>query len=718
MTTPRSLVPATLKATAAAAALLLGNVPAFAQPASSPPAASETITITGEKITRDQKNSTASVGVIDARRIEESGIRSVADSLRLIGNVRDADWLDAGIVFRGINSEGVGGPVGRPLATTYIDGVAQTLQGARRGALGSWDVSQIEVFRGPQSTSFGRNSLAGAISVRTNDPVGEFESAARVQLGSESFKNVAAMVNVPLMGNALSGRVAVEWAESDGDIDYTYPNAASLPFLGLRSTERFRQFRGKLLFQPAGAQGLRVLFTHQQGYDSPSYDDVDGPLPTAPDRDFFKRTWGSQTSPVFDQARGNHNEHTGVEVAYPLGGGWTLNSSTTYTNTRLDVRSVDGGRLEQQPQREKAQELRANLDLPDLKAVLGVYANNGRSRQDIDEVRAFQPTRLRVQRSRTDIENRAVFGEANYTTGAITWLAGVRVDRESLTSGTTFRITETTNGALLTNTASDFGTDYDATLPKLGLTYALSPASTLGFVFQQGYRAGGAAFNTLTNEAYTFGPEKSNNYELSYRLESADKRTRFSANAFYTDWKNMQISVARVFGGGQGNTVNITESGGTSTVRGFELELQTRPTRDLLAYGSIGYADTKFKDFSAVVGGQLTNFGGLPFPQAPKLTAALGGSWRIGAAQVGGDLKHTGRAISRSLFEGLPADYMPAYTVLNLNASMGFGAFRLSAFVTNVTDEKYVLYRYSDPAFPLATTSEPRKFSIQLDAKF
>jgi outer membrane receptor protein involved in Fe transport len=181
----------------------------------------------------------------------------------------------------------------------------------------------------------------------------------------------------------------------------------------------------------------------------------------------------------------------------------------------------------------------------------------------------------------------------------------------------------------------------------------------------------------------------------------------------------MQISVARVFGGGQqGNTVNITESGGTSSVKGFELELQSRPMRDLLVYGSVGYADTQFKNFSAVVSGQLRSFSGLAFPQAPKVTAAVGGNWRLGAASVGADIKHTGRALSRSMFEGLPPDNMPAYTVLNLNASYDFGDFRVSAFVTNATDAKYVLYRYDDPAFRLATTGDPRKFSLQLDAKF
>jgi iron complex outermembrane recepter protein len=677
----------------------------------------QSVTITGEKITRDQKASTASVNVINSQQLEDSGIRSVADSLRLVGNVRDADWLDAGIVFRGINSEGVGGPVGRPLATTYIDGVAQTLQGARRGPLGAWDVAQIEVFRGPQSTSFGRNALAGAISVRSNDPVAQFESAARVQAGSESFRGAAAMLNVPL-GHGLAGRMAFEWAEGDGDVAYTYPNAASLPFLKLRSTERFRQVRGKLAFEPFGKGGVRALLTHQQGYDSPSYDDVDGPTTGAPGRDIFARTWGAQTSPIFDQARGNHNEHTGLEIAYPLGRGLTVNSSTTYTNTRLDVRSIDGGRLEQQPQREKAQELRINYDTPALKAVAGLYANNGRNRQDIDEIRASAPNFFRLTRTRTDIENRAIFGELNVTIGAVTLLGGLRYDREKTATSTLFRINNRTTGAVTTDTVSGFGNEYDAWLPKLGATFALSPVSNVGFVFQQGYRAGGAAVNTQTNQAYTFDPEESNNYELSYKFESADRRTRVSANVFYTDWKNMQIQVARVFGGGQGNAVNIVESGGTSTVSGFELELQNKPTRETLVYGSVGYADTQFKSFSAVVGGQLRSFSGLPFPQAPKLTAALGGTWRLGAATVGGDIKHSGKAISRSLFEGQSADYLDAYTVLNLNASYGFGAFRVSAFVTNVTEEKYLLYRFNDPGFRLATPGDPRKFSIQLDAKF
>ena len=42
-----------------------------------------------------------------------------------------------------------------------------------------WDVNTIEVARGPQATSGGRNSIAGAVRIETNDPIFDFEGAAR-----------------------------------------------------------------------------------------------------------------------------------------------------------------------------------------------------------------------------------------------------------------------------------------------------------------------------------------------------------------------------------------------------------------------------------------------------------------------------------------------------------------------------------------------------------
>lgn len=89
-----------------------------------------------------------------------------------MANVMDGDWADAGFIIRGVSSEGLV-PGSAPLATLYIDGVQQTVRGARRGARGLFDVEQVEVYRGPQSTLSGRAAMAGAIYIKTKDPTFE-----------------------------------------------------------------------------------------------------------------------------------------------------------------------------------------------------------------------------------------------------------------------------------------------------------------------------------------------------------------------------------------------------------------------------------------------------------------------------------------------------------------------------------------------------------------
>jgi iron complex outermembrane recepter protein len=89
------------------------------------------VVITGEKMARDLKDTTTSVGVVGANRIESQGLRSLPEAFRLLGDVRDADFLDAGILIRGINSEGVGGPAGRPLAAVTL--AAKPAAAARSG---------------------------------------------------------------------------------------------------------------------------------------------------------------------------------------------------------------------------------------------------------------------------------------------------------------------------------------------------------------------------------------------------------------------------------------------------------------------------------------------------------------------------------------------------------------------------------------------------------
>lgn len=170
------------------------------------------ITVYGARTTQTLADVTASVGIVTDDEIERRALRGFRDSFRLLGNVRDADWTDADFVLRGISSEGLT-PGGTPLASYYVDGIQQTIQGTRRGSRGLWDTEQVEVYREPQST------LAGAIYVKTKDPVFRFEAAARGMGGEDELSTGAGMVNVPLIEEQVALPVAGEYQRSESAPD-------------------------------------------------------------------------------------------------------------------------------------------------------------------------------------------------------------------------------------------------------------------------------------------------------------------------------------------------------------------------------------------------------------------------------------------------------------------------------------------------------------------
>src|SRR5690606_4400360 len=79
-----------------------------------------------------------------------------------------------------------------------------------------YDLAQVEVLSGPQALFFGKNSPAGAISLRTKDPTNAFEGYARIGYEAEaSERYLEAAVSGPLAAT-LKGRLAVRASAMDG----------------------------------------------------------------------------------------------------------------------------------------------------------------------------------------------------------------------------------------------------------------------------------------------------------------------------------------------------------------------------------------------------------------------------------------------------------------------------------------------------------------------
>jgi outer membrane receptor protein involved in Fe transport len=79
-----------------------------------------------------------------------------------------------------------------------------------------FDVSQVEVLRGPQGTLYGRNATSGVVNLISAKPSDHWEAMASVDVGNYNNRRLEGMLNVPVYEDKIALRVAGEWTKRDG----------------------------------------------------------------------------------------------------------------------------------------------------------------------------------------------------------------------------------------------------------------------------------------------------------------------------------------------------------------------------------------------------------------------------------------------------------------------------------------------------------------------
>ena len=64
-----------------------------------------------------------------------------------------------------------------------------------------YDIDQIEIFKGPQSSVYGPNAMAGLISLKSTDPTDHFEMRTSTSFGSDNHYGGSSVMNVHFMEN-------------------------------------------------------------------------------------------------------------------------------------------------------------------------------------------------------------------------------------------------------------------------------------------------------------------------------------------------------------------------------------------------------------------------------------------------------------------------------------------------------------------------------------
>jgi iron complex outermembrane receptor protein len=662
---------------------------------------------------------------------------------RAISSVTDLQFAapslsvtDAGET-QSVNIRGIGIASNSPNVSngvaTYIDGLFQPPVVT---SIPFYDISTIEVLRGPQGTLVGNNSTGGAIFINSQNPrLGSVEGYAQAGYGSYDLYKAEGALNLPV-GDDFAVRAAGFYRDRDSYFEDVGPfdnDAGKLEELGARIGA---------LWEPGAFRALAKLQWHEQDTGGYTYR-------PAPDTDFAPFRLGDIRTLSYDNetAKVERAFLASLELRYELDSGLTLRSLSGYqykrnsyladTDASQAPLAVGGGQATDYFAGERQYSQEINIISPtsgDFDWILGGYYQHNDIVVQIDN---FSPAPPVVVAPRNTRDIYGVFAQGNYQfTSALEVQLGLRYSHFKA-SGTGGIVLGRgfpgfpPDGILLADLS---GSHADARVTgKAALNWTVNDDHLVyGFV-ARGYKPGG--FESPTAE---FEPETVWNYEIGWKGTVADNRVRFQVAAFYNDFNDLQFDVLQPSTGTSG-----VRNVGSATIKGIEGQIQAR-FGGLGIDAGFGYLDSKLSSLTFVnsrdlppgqLGPQCAP--GVPanaplcFDYAPFVITTSGGpnlyspDWTYNAgaeyrAYLSDRITLTPRInygyVGRR-FDYLaygPGDLIPSRGLLSAQVRMEVDDWKIEGYATNLTNKAYVVGRSGNNEFYGA----PREYGVRVGMVF
>ncbi|MEG3756179.1 TonB-dependent receptor [Psychromonas arctica] len=628
------------------------------------PSHTEVMIVTGEKMDRDIKDTTTAVTVIHGEDIDKTGAKTVNDVVIQAPNVVTSGFGSVNI--RGVNGSGAATGFyairsgARQRVDTNVDGVSDAFTGYNFSGSGVWDVQQVEVLRGPQSTTQGENSIGGAVTVKTNDPT--FAPEYAIRGGAEIYENGNVMKNVALMASGpINDELAYRFAfdGTDGQSYITY-DGDSIP-VDPEDSQNLN-FRGKLLWEPAFNEDLSIKLTT-------NYRKADGNY-------LNWANWDGGTGYEDETLTlgTNYNEYLGRDYSYNT----RIQDSDVYNisseiNYRINSQVISKTLISYNNQRnifdqypteqtynfkDKTAKIESQLTFtPTDSQIDGFVGIMAADRENTVSSESYST------QGKTDETRIGVFGEMNYyINDQFTVTTGARVQREK--QHREFSATYVTN---------EIDNDIQDTylLPKLAFTYSPVEDTTFGISVRQGYNSGGLGYYNYggASEVYTYESESVTAYELSAKT-AFNNSTTINTAIFYNDYSDYQgISDYKI--------TNVDEA----HTMGLEVEVAHWLTDSLEVRPAIGLLKTKVDNDDTFGGNELSN--------APDFNASLALTQYVGEnLTLGADVTYVSEYYSDL---DNTDDYKAGdYAIIGTSVDYTIGDLLISGYITNLTDEDIV----------------------------
>ena len=674
------------------------------------------ITVRGEIRDRPLADSPTSAVVVTGEELERTGgDEDIYDLINRTPGIT-SNGEDEGFVIRGIDNRGTNTAGGQTI-NVQIDGVSlPNFASVGYGPYSTWDLEQVEILRGPQSTQQGRNALAGAVILRSADPVFVPEYKARGELGSDDLRRGSVALNQPL-GENFALRLSIDALESDGFVNNPTRGGASDPASS-------RTYRAKLRWAPTDSFDAVLSYTRAETFGGGDGDFIEEALFPDERVNFSNR----------ENREGADHDIFGLRLSYDLTNALTLNSETSYLN-RQGERLVDfDGTAEDAPFVETnsaffrdfqpdvgvfEQDVFLDFAVGRFEGTAGIFYtqidDERRSRDTFDftgalpPIPGLDPIQTSDADFQQDTENLAVYGEvdigADELIDGLSFTLGGRYERETVDVDSTstfdpggFPPAVVAAFPQLADSSFEGSDTFSAFLPKVGVNYDFDDGDQrVSLTYQRGYRAGGVRA-TPAGERDDFEAEFSDTLELAYRGAFLEDRLAFRANAFYSRIEDQQVNIP-----GRDGTPGdfLVENAGKSRLYGAEFSLEAAVTEDLFVTGGLALVETEFRDFVS----NDVDFSGNRFAGTRPITASLSvdyvlfDNWFLNVTGIYNDSAF-GDAANTSDDES--DDWFIANAQLAFEHEIGLTA---GAYVNNLFDKNYIVSR--DGGIGSAGLAEP-----------
>jgi outer membrane receptor protein involved in Fe transport len=682
------------------------------------------IIVTAQKREERLQDVPISIAVLDGKALDKQATGGTLEALLEVPGISQSMSDAGGMTQVSIRGVSPAVPFGGGSSTIgyYIDSIPFALvRSAAVPNTSDYDMSRIEVLRGPQGTLYGASALNGVVRVLTNDadPT-RFELKARVggaatQGGAGSYRADSA-INVPLIADKLAIRVVAGVEREGGWINQ--------PVRGVENANSSLSENLRIKVAATPIENLRIdlaAWLSHDRYDAAPYADDSG----------------NQFTPLAQPGRTNYGAYN-ARIVYDLPF-MSISSATSYLDFRQKLftdfsyaaPALDPHLLQlysDLPAQVTTEELLFNSKLNGpWRWSAGLFY---RDAQD-DRYQTLPAVLSGHAISWSDrSKSYAGFGQItrSFAEGHFELSGGLRYFHDQSDT-----ITLVPADSLLP--AASARANSNAVTPRVVATWLPGSNMTAYVSYSQGFRSGlnQTPLTLLAAPLPPAKPDKLNNYEVGAKGSLFGGFVTYDTAVYYIKWNDIQQAGSLTYGDPPAY-ISATINGVSASGFGTDLGLTVHPARGLQIGGSLSYNGLK-EDKDVTQNGivlypkgsrlafspqhSVSAFSSYAFP----LSSNLDGQFRISADYRSNEILRALAGGGQTTYCTVTGVNLNAYcesgTPLYVNADFGItldGNKTLSLYARNLTNWDGL----TDPSYSATTPfrPRPRTVGIQLEAKY